>query len=173
MDALTAINMRRCVRKFSERVPGEELVDTLLEATIRAPSAGNLQPWHFYVVRDRNTKKQLSAAALHQRHVAEAPAVIVVCAEPQRSAARYGRRGRDLYCIQDAAAATENLLLAAVAMGMAGCWVGAFDEAGVARILSAPPGRRPVALVPIGYPAKPAKSMTPRFPVDDVTTRIG
>ena len=173
MDTLSAIDQRRCTRRFSERVPDLELVHTLLEAAIRAPSAGNLQPWHFYVVRDEDTRKKLAAAALSQRHVAEAPVVIVICADPERSAVRYGRRGRELYCIQDAAAATQNLLLAAVATGIAGCWVGAFDEAEVARIIRAPQGRRPLSIVPVGYPARPAKGPTARLPLDKVTSFIG
>ena len=173
MDALSAISQRRCVRRFSDRVPDDELIHALLQAAIRAPSAGNLQPWHFYVVRDIAARKRLAAAALSQEHVAAAPVVVVICAEPDRSAVRYGRRGRELYCIQDTAAAAENLLLAAVAIGMAGCWVGAFDEAEVARIVGAPRGRRPLVLVPVGYPSRPARGMTPRLPPEDVASFIG
>jgi nitroreductase len=173
MDTLTAIKQRRCVRKFSGDEPGEEQVRTLLEAAIRAPSAGNLQPWHFYVVRDRAVREELSAAALSQGHVAQAPVVVVVCADPDTSGARYGKRGRKLYCIQDTAAATQNLLLAATALGLAACWVGAFDEGRVARIVRAPKGRRPLAMVPVGYAARPGRGPTPRLPLEQVTTFIG
>jgi nitroreductase len=172
MELFAAINQRYCVREFSERVPDEELINTLLEAAVRAPSAGNQQPWHFYVVRDEAVRKRLSAAAMSQGHVAAAPLVIVVCADPEKSAAKYGRRGRGLYCIQDTAAATQNLLLAAVEAGVAGCWVGAFDEKEVARSVGAPRGRRPLVLVPIGYPITPA-GPTQRVPVEEVTSYIG
>ncbi|MBE0429357.1 MAG: nitroreductase family protein [Thermoleophilia bacterium] len=173
MDTLTAINNRRSVRKFSGRVPDDRLIEALLKAAVRAPSAGNLQPWHFYVVADEGIKRKLSAAALSQKHVASAPVVFVACADPERSAARYGRRGRELYCIQDTAAAAQNLLLAAVETGLAGCWVGAFDEREVARVLNMSRDRRPLALIPVGYPAKPARAATPRLPLEQVTSRIG
>lgn len=170
MDALAAINRRRCTRRFSGRVPEDGLIRTLLEAAIRAPSAGNLQPWHFYVVRDAAIRRRLSAAALSQAHVAAAPVVIAVCADAERSAIRYGKRGSKLYCIQDCAAATENLLLAAAALGLAACWVGAFEEGEVARILRIPEGRRPLALVPVGYAANPDKPPSPRRPLDESIT---
>ena len=173
MDTLAAIKQRRCVRKFSGRTPERKQVQALLEAAVRAPSAGNLQPWHFYVVWDRTVREDLSAAALSQGHVAQAPVVIVVCVDPETSAARYGNRGRKLYCIQDTAAAVQNMLLAATALELATCWVGAFDEGRVARIVGAPGGRRPVAMVPVGYAAKPAKGMTPRLPLEQVVTFIG
>lgn len=173
MDTLTAIRSRYCVREFSGRVPGDELVDELLAAAIRAPSAGNLQPWYFYVVRDAAVRKQLAAAALAQAHVAAAPVVIVACADPERSAVRYGCRGRDLYCIQDVAAAVENLLLAAASAGAAACWVGAFDERKVARIVHAPRGRRPLVLVPVGFAAHPQDGHTDRLNLASVMSRIG
>ena len=127
---------RRSVRAFerSQNVSDEQ-VQQLLQAAIAAPSAGNMQPWFFYVVRDVEVRRRLAQAAWGQGFVAEAPVAIVVCAEPERSARRYGDRGRDLYCLQDTAAATENILLTAVAMGLAACWVGAFDEAAAAQAL--------------------------------------
>jgi nitroreductase len=89
--------------------------------------------------------------------------VIVVCSVPEESARIYGQRGRDLYCIQDTAAAAENLLLAAADADLGGCWVGAFDEHRVAQILGLAPGWRPVALLALGYPAKrePPRSRRP------------
>lgn len=172
MDALAAINNRRSVRRFQEREPEEQTIGALLKAATRAPSAGNLQPWHFYVVRDQGTKEALATAAGHQSHVARAPIVVVVCAEPERSARHYGDRGRYLYSIQDTAAATENLLLAATAMGLGSCWTGAFDEAAVARVLEAPEGRLPVVLVPLGYPERERASASSRRDISEVVTEI-
>jgi nitroreductase len=96
--------------------------------------------------------------------------VIAVCADPDRSAARYGKRGTNLYCLQDTAAATEHILLAATALGLGGCWVGAFDEAAAARALALPEHLRPVALVSIGYAAVPASRTTDRRSLDEVAT---
>ncbi|MEK7818013.1 MAG: nitroreductase family protein [Actinomycetota bacterium] len=172
MDALAAINSRRSVRRFQEREPEEQTIGALLKAATRAPSAGNLQPWHFYAVRDRETRQALATAAGSQSHVARAPVVVVVCAEPERSARHYGDRGRYLYSIQDTAAATENLLLAATAMGLGSCWTGAFDEAAVARVLEAPEGRLPVVLVPLGYPERERASASSRRDISEVVTEI-
>ena len=96
------------------------------------------------------------AAAAHQEFVAEAPVVIVVCAVPGESARRYGERGRSLYSLQDTAAATQNILLAAAELGLGSCWVGAFEERAAATALGLPPAWRPVALVPVGHPLETA-----------------
>ena len=148
------IRERRSVRAFTGRDVSEEDVELLVEAACWAPSAGNRQPWEFVVVRDEEVKRGLVEAAGGQSFIAEAPVVFVVCADPGRSASRYGRRGADLYCLQDTAAAVQNLLLTAAANGLGGCWVGAFDEGKAAEAVGVPRGMRPVAIVPVGYPAE-------------------
>ena len=173
MDFWQAMEARQRVRVFNQEsdVP-PEIVTRLLHAATRAPSAGNCQPWHFFVVRDQETKKALARAALNQWFLGEAPVVIVVCADPDRSARRYGDRGRYLYSLQDTAAATENLLLAAVASGLGACWVGAFDEDAAAEALDLSSHLRPVAMVPIGYPAEQPRHRTDRLPLDSVVRAI-
>jgi nitroreductase len=163
---------RRSIRAFerSENVSDEQ-VQQLLQAAIAAPSAGNMQPWFFYVVRDLDVRRRLAQAAWGQGFVAEAPVAIVVCAEPERSARRYGDRGRELYCLQDTAAATANILLTAVALGLGACWVGAFDEETAAQALNLPPTQRPVAILPIGYPAE-SPSRRPRRPLSEVSRTV-
>ena len=173
MDFWQALETRRSVRAFDrERDVPPETVTRLLEAAIRAPSAGNMQPWHFYVVRNEETKKALAQAALQQWFISDAPVVVVVCADPERSASRYGNRGRHLYYLQDTAAATQNLLLTVVASGLGACWVGAFDEEAAARALNLDPRLRPVAIVPIGYPAERSSPSTERLPLDVVARYI-
>lgn len=173
MEFWDVIQARRSVRQFRQDKPVKEAqVQRLLEAAISAPSAGNRQPWHFYVVRSQAVKDGLARAAFNQAFVAEAPVVIVVCADAARSSARYGSRGRDLYCIQDTAIATTHILLAAVDMGLGACWVGAFDEDEAATALRLPTVLRPVAIVPIGYPVKEGGARTPRRPLDEVVTRL-
>jgi len=154
MEVLAAINARTSVRKFKPDPVTKENIETLLEAALKAPSAGNIQPWFFYVVTNGEMKRALTAAALGQSFIAFAPVVVVVCVEPEASGKTYGDRGRNLYCLQDAAAAVENMMLAAVSLGLGTCWVGAFDEVKVAGLLEMPAGRRPVAIVPVGYPEK-------------------
>ena len=173
MDFWQVLHSRHAVRDFApgRDVPAERVAD-LLRAAVEAPSAGNLQSWHFYVVRRPAVRAALAEAALGQSFVADAPVVIVVCADPERSATRYRERGRRLYTYQDTAAATENLLLAATALGLGACWVGAFDEEAARQALGAPRRLVPVAMVPIGYPAVPGARETERRPLEEVTTYI-
>jgi nitroreductase len=173
MDFWQALEERHSVRAFDPGIDvPPETVERLLRAAVRAPTAGNRQPWHFYVVRDQVRRVGLMAAAYGQRFLGQAPVVIVVCADAEQSASRYGDRGRELYCIQDTAAAVENILLAAVALGLGSCWVGAFDESAAANVLGLPQRLRPVALLPIGRPASAEGSRTARRPLEAVTTYL-
>ena len=149
------IKNRRSVRRFKEKPLQQEALLNLLEAARTAPSAGNVQPWKFYVVRNKELRSQLAAAALGQRWMLTAPVIIVVCADLARATAAYGKRGRELYALQDTAAAIENILLSACSIELACCWVGAFHEETAARVLQIedPTALRPVALLPVGYPA--------------------
>ena len=154
MEVSEAIRTRRSIRRYTDEEVGPETVRELLDAARWAPSAGNLQPWEFVVVRRPELKEALARAALGQMFVAEAPVVVVVCADQMRSASIYGERGSSLYCLQDTAAATQNLLLAAHDRGLGACWVGAFREREVGCLIGVPPGIRPVAIIPIGHPAE-------------------
>ncbi len=168
-DVADAIRERRSIRRFtSDEIPDATL-SRLLEAACLAPSAGNRQPWFFYVVKNRGRRQDLAEAAFGQKFLAEAPVVIVICAEPARSAARYGERGSELYCLQDTAAAAQNLMLMAEGLGLATCWVGAFDEAAVRKVLDMPRGYRPVVMVPVGYSnLAEAPQAPPRRPLAEV-----
>jgi len=167
VELYEAIQGRRSIRAFKSDPVPEEVLHRVLTAAIWAPSAGNLQPWEFVVVREPNRKRQLAKAALGQYFIAEAPIVVVVCANIRRTATYYGKRGAELYCIQDTAAATQNLLLAAHAEGLGACWIGAFREDKVASLLQLPPHVRPVAIVPIGYPAEKPRAPS-RRPLSEV-----
>jgi len=154
MDAFEAIYGRRSIRAFSTKDVTKTQLTKILDAGRQAPSAGNLQPWELVVVRDSRRKMALAEAAYGQYFIAEAPVVIVVCVHPARSAGRYGHRGTNLYCIQDTAAFIQNMLLASYALGLGSCWVGAFSEARAAEVIEAPSSIRPVAMIPMGFPAE-------------------
>lgn len=155
MDLFEAMRRRHSVRSFLTGADvSEEDLEKLLSCACTAPSAGNVQPWRFVVVRDPGVRRSLARAALGQDFVAQAPVVVVVCADLQAHARAYGRRGVELYAIQDTAAAAQNILLAATALGLGSCWVGAFHEEEVARILGLPESWRPLALLPVGRPAR-------------------
>ncbi len=162
MEVFEAIQSRRSIRAYKGTEVPDEAVTKLVEAAQWAPSAGNIQPWEFVVVRRQKTKHQLVEAALGQSFIDEAPVVIVVCADERRSARSYGQRGKALFCLQDTAAAIQNMHLAAHALGLGTCWIGAFDEDKVRRILSVPSGVRPVALIPLGYPDESPSSRRKR-----------
>ncbi|MEM2971054.1 MAG: nitroreductase family protein [Candidatus Bathyarchaeia archaeon] len=167
MDVLEAIKGRRSIRAFKSQDIPEEIVEKLIEAARWAPSAGNIQPWEFVVVRKPEIKKRLAEAALGQTFIEEAPVVIVVCANENRSMHGYGMRGKTLYCIQDTAAATQNILLTAYALGLGACWVGAFREEEAREALKVPLGIRPVAIIPVGYPDE-APTPRSRKPINQI-----
>jgi nitroreductase len=92
---------------------------------------------------------------------------IVVCANQNTSSRGYGIRGRELYSLCDSSAATQNLLLAIHALGLGACWIGAFHDAEVFKVLNLPPGIKPIAIVPIGYPQE-KPSFPTRLPLEKV-----
>jgi nitroreductase len=173
VDFWQVVESRYSVRDFDATVDvPPETMDRILRAAVRAPSAGNRQPWHFFVVRDPKVRQGLAAAAYGQEFVAQAPVAVVVCTDPEQSAGRYGQRGRELYCLQDTAAAAGHILLAAVAAGFGGCWVGAFDERRAARVLALDPRLRPVAILPIGKPMGNPGTATSRQPLQTVVSHV-
>jgi len=153
MDYFQVIEKRRSIRAFQDRPLEAEKLERLLDTVDLAPSAGNIQGYHVFTVERPEHKDGLTRAALGQGFIQEAPLVLVFCAHPARSAGRYGRRGEELYCIQDATIAATYAMLTAAALGLATCWVGAFDEAEAARALDLAEGLRPIVILPVGYPA--------------------
>jgi nitroreductase len=169
MEFAEVLAARRSVRHFNPKLEVTNAdITALLEAAVSAPSAGNIQPWRFFVVRSEDAKARL-AGAVHQGWATKAPVAIVVCADTRPCQARYGDRGSALYCIQDTAAAVENILLAAVDRGLASCWIGAFDEKAVAAAIGAAPLVIPVAILPVGHRAESA-GRPARRPLPEVTT---
>lgn len=169
MEFADVLASRRSVRHFdTKRDVAQADINALLEAAVVAPTAGNIQPWRFTVVRSLPARESL-ASALRQRWATAAPVVIVVSVDPRPCAARYGDRGEQLYAIQDTAAAVENMLLAAVDRGLASCWIGAFDGEAVRDSLGIKSPLTPVAVLPVGYSAESAGRPT-RRPLDEVTT---
>lgn len=153
MNVLETILKRRSIRKFKKEEIPEEKVEKLKEALIWAPSAGNLQARKFYFVFNKEKKRELAKAALNQNFIAQAPLVIVGCCD-LRKISWYGERGKNLYTICDVACAIENLMLQAVEEGLGSCWVGAFEEEKVSQILNLPENERPIAIIPVGFPAE-------------------
>lgn len=164
---------RKSVRNFkTDEIPIDKIMK-LLDTARSAPSGGNCQPWHFYVIKDAALKEKIhESTGTRQPFILDAPVNIVVCADLARTSGRYGDRGRTLYSILDTAAAIQNLLLCATDEGLAACWCGAFDEKTVSDALKLDDGFRPVAIIPIGYAVnEPPK--TSRRSIEEISTFIG
>lgn len=166
MDLREAILRRRSIRVFRDKPVDVDAVEALKEAVLWAPSAGNLQSRFFLFVHDRDTREALGSCSYQQEIFESAPLVVVGCAD-DAIMDRYGERGRDLYALQDVAAAVQNLLLTAHAHGLGSVWVGAFEPGRVRRVLGLRPGLEPVAMVPLGVPAE-SPSAPERKPPKDV-----
>lgn len=153
MDCIDAIQGRRSIRRYKSLPVERTLVERLLQITQMSPSAGNRQARDYVVVVDAAVKEKLAKAALRQEFISDAPLVVVFCANIDRSGARYGARG-ELYALQDATIAAATFQIAAHALGLGTCWVGAFDDAEVSGILHLPEKVIPVAIMPLGYPGE-------------------
>ncbi|MEM3616695.1 MAG: nitroreductase family protein [Candidatus Bathyarchaeia archaeon] len=144
MEVFEAVQVRRSVRAYQPTpVPKEKLL-RVLEAGRLAPSAGNIQPWHFIVVTDAEKRERL-AQARFAKFLKEAPVVIVGCGDQRASPKWFG---------VDVAIAMQNMVLTATSMGLGTCWVGSFDESQVRELLKIPENSRVVALLALGYPRK-------------------
>ncbi|MDI6855911.1 MAG: nitroreductase family protein [Candidatus Thermoplasmatota archaeon] len=149
MEVYEAIKARRSIRSYkSEPIPEDKLRKVLSAARL-APSAKNLQPWKFIVVRDEETKRKLVGACNNQKFIAEAPVVIVACALPDEAFAFLG--GYTSSWLLDLGIAFEHIMLQATEEGFATCWVGSFKEEKVKEVLGIPANIRVVALTPLGY----------------------
>ena len=149
MDATDALLTRRSIRKYTKEPVSDEAIKMLLEAAMAAPSAGNQQPWHFVVIRDREILDEIPKLHPYAQMVKEAPVAIVVCGD--KRSVKY----KD-YWPQDCAAATQNLLLAAHANNLGAVWCGVYPNEERVRplreLLGIPEGVLPFSLIAVGRP---------------------
>jgi nitroreductase len=163
VEFFEVVHKRQSIRKFTEQPVEEAQLHKILEAANQAPSAGNLQAYRIFVVKDRKVRQVLSRAAGGQGYIAQAPVVLLFCAEPTRSAAKYGSRGEQLYSIQDATIAASYAQLAATALGLSTVWIGAvFEPETIREALGFKEDLWPITLLPIGTPAETPKKTTRR-----------
>ena len=159
------MKQRRSIRAFDKRKLDDCVLDAILEACDLAPSSGGLQTFEIYTVENQEKRIKLVAAARDQAFVADAPLLLVFCANPSRSVHKYGERSQ-LFSVQDATIAAAYAQLAVYSLGLTTVWTGASDENRVSEIFDLPEGHRPVAMLPIGYPAEVPKEKTTRGPRD-------
>lgn len=161
----SVVKRRGMVRTYKSDPVPEEKIQRLLQYAVRAPSAGNLQPWEFIVVKSAEARTKLAQAAMNQTSVATAPVTIVTCADVQRMGSQYGARG-SFFSLVDASFASLLILLGAVEQDLGACFVGSYDPEEVTTVLALPAHVRPVGLITIGYPAeRPQKPKTAKIPL--------
>ncbi len=177
MDLFEAIRTRRSVRKYIDKPVEDEKLNAVLEAVRMAPSWANYQCWRLIVVKDKVAKAAISASSYVESYfapkayksnpsmkaLAEAPVVIVLCADPERSGSM---RGQSYYLV-DAGLAAQNLMLAARGQGLGSVFVGVYDEEKVKELLNIPEGIRIVGLFPLGYPVEEKKEGPARKPLSE------
>lgn len=156
--ALECILTRTSVRQYDEnRTISRDTVETLLRAAMAAPTAVNKQPWAFVAIDNRQDLDSLAAVLPYARMLTKAPLAIVACGDMSKTID--GETPDKGFWIQDVSAATENLLLAAHALGLGAVWTGVYPDAervkAVQQRLGMPDSIIPLAVVPIGYPAGP------------------
>lgn len=154
MDLFEAIFDRRSIRKFLDKPVEEEKILKIIDAGRWAPSAGNIQDWQFIVVRDKEQRVKLSEACLGQYWISNAQVIIVVCSKTSKLRRIYGDTGKSVYSLMDCLLASENMLLAAHALGLGSCFIPTVDYDSIKRILEIPENVRVYCLIPIGYPAE-------------------
>lgn len=154
-EFIQTIFARRSIRKYTDRPVSKEEIRTLLEAAMAAPSASNRRPWRFIVITERRTLDALAEAHPYGKMLFEAPLCISVCGDLTEV---------EQFWVQDCSAATENLLLAATALGLGAVWLGVYPNqervAAVRAILGLPETVTPLNLISIGYPAEEKEPRT-------------
>lgn len=178
METMETIRTRRSVRKFSDRPVEQEKLQVIMEAVQTAPSWANMQCWRFIIVTNPAVREKISELSYveaffaprgyktnpAQKALADAPVVIVACADPTQSGDLHGQH----YYMADLGIASENMMLAAHNLGLGSVFVGVFDEEALGELLEIPPEIRIVGLFPLGYPEETAKSGPPRKPLQDL-----
>ncbi|RLG60025.1 nitroreductase [Candidatus Geothermarchaeota archaeon] len=156
MDVIDAIRKRRSIRRYERKEISREALNRLLEAARLAPSAKNIQPWKLVVVTDDSLKRKLVRACLGQTFIGECSAVIVGVGDPSYK-----------WHVVDTTIALEHIVLEAVELGLGTCWIGAFNESEVKRILGIPEDKKVVACLTVGYPAE-SPSPRPKKSIEEL-----
>jgi nitroreductase len=145
MDFFTVLNRRSSVRQFSEKPVPREMLEIIINAARKAPTANNVQPWEFVVVTNVEILNSIAALTDHGRFIKDAPACIAIfCVDTK-------------YYLEDGCAAIENILLAATALNLGSCWVAGDKKAysgPIGSLLLTPDQYKLIALVPVGYPVQ-------------------
>ena len=143
MDTLRCIRTRREVRDYLDKPVPQESVQQILEAGRLAPSSKNSQPWHFIVIRNKDTLRRISDLTPTGKHIAQAPLAIAILMDGAKLPEIDGTR------------AAQNMVLAAWSLGIGSCWITNFYDDGVKELLQVPQRMKLVTVMPFGYPTEP------------------
>jgi nitroreductase len=145
METLKALETRRSIREFTPQPISEDDIKKVINAARLAPSANNIQPWEFIIVTSKETRQRIAAITDYGKFIADAPVCIACfCKETK-------------YYLEDGSAATENILIAAWALGIGSCWVAGDKKryaSQIGELLGVPPRFKLVSLIALGYPAR-------------------
>lgn len=149
MEFAEVVHTRRSIRGYTNKAVSEEMIDTVIRAAMAAPSAGNQQPWHFIVIRDRKNLDQIPSFHPYAKMVQKCRVAVLICGDPE------GKKW-PAFWPQDCSAAAQNLLLSARSQGLGTVWAGVYPDerrmAGFRKLLKIPGNIWPFALIPIGWP---------------------
>ncbi len=150
-DTLSTIHNRKSVRNFTGKSITKDEIEILLKAAMAAPSAVNCQPWEFIIITDRKTLDELGEALPYAKMIFKAGAAIIVCGVPAKA-----HKQMNEYAVIDSTLASENILLAAEAIGLGAIWTAAYPYSdrmkSVKTILNIPENIIPLNVIPIGHP---------------------
>jgi nitroreductase len=158
MDFFETVEKRQSVRAFAATPVPEDKLRTIMNAVNRAPSAGNFQAFEIFLIDSREKREALTRATHGQDFVAQAPLLLVFCANPSRCT----YEPPSLYALEDATVACAYATLAVTAVGLSAVWIGAFKPDAVLEVIGSPKGLVPVAILPIGYPNETPERTTRR-----------
>ncbi len=178
MDFIELVKNRRSVREYLSRPIPREIINRCLEAARLAPSACNLQPWHFIVIEDREVKDKLVKKAFGgiysiNSFIKTAPAFLVTVREPSSWAVRLAGRFRGIqYSLIDIGISVEHFILQAEELGLGTCWLGWFDERAVKKILKIPKNKKVDIIVSMGYPKDNIQVRKSRKSIEEIAEFI-
>jgi nitroreductase len=147
MEFADVIAARKSVRNYTDKEVSEETIMKILESARLAPSWANKQCCNYIVVKEKTKIAELNG--IYHSWLKQAPVVIVACADPKDS----GSHNDMDYYLVDVGISMQQLVLAATDMGLGTCWIGAFEEEKIKKVLQVPQGIKVVAMTPVGYPA--------------------
>ena len=151
MDAIEAILSRRSIRKYSNKPINSDIIKQLLETAFSAPSASDRRPWHFIIIDDREILDAIPKFHPYSNMLKNAKTAILACGDLHLEES-------EGYLSVNCSAATENILLAAHAIGLGACWLGIYPRKerinGIKKLIKLPEHIIPISLISLGYPAE-------------------